>query len=127
LFWAQFFPLAKKLWTSTFVLLTVGLDLVILSLLIYSIEIKHWKKGTGFFLVFGKNPLAIYLLSELLFVTFLVIMVQPHISFYQWVNQSFFQKILPGSLGSLAFAVSLMLLCWLVGYWLHKRKIYIKI
>ncbi|AXY75971.1 DUF5009 domain-containing protein [Paraflavitalea soli] len=127
LFWAQFFPLAKKLWTSTFVLLTVGLDLVILSLLIYAIEIKHWKRGTGFFLVFGKNPLAIYLLSELLFVTFLMIMVQPHTSFYQWVNQFFFQKLLPGPLGSLAFAVSFMLLCWLVGYWLHKRKIYIKI
>lgn len=127
LFWGQFFPIGKKLWTSTFVLLTVGLDLVILSLLIYTIEIKHWKRGTGFFLVFGKNPLAIYLLSELLFVTFLMIMVQPHISFYQWINQFFFQKIFPGSLGSLAFAVSFMLLCWLVGYWLHKRKIYIKI
>lgn len=127
LFWGQFFPIGKKLWTSTFVLLTVGLDLVILSLLIYAIEIKHWKRGTGFFLVFGKNPLAIYLLSELLFVTFLIIMVQPHTSFYQWINQSFFQELFPGSLGSLAFAISFMLLCWLVGYWLHKRKIYIKI
>jgi predicted acyltransferase len=127
LFWAQFFPLAKKLWTSTFVLLTAGLDLVILSLLIYAIEIKQWKRGMGFFLVFGKNPLAIYLLSELSFVSFILIMVQPGISFYQWVNQSFFQRLFPGSFGSLVFAVCFMLLCWLVGYWLHKRKIYIKI
>jgi predicted acyltransferase len=127
LFWAQFFPLAKKLWTSTFVLLTVGLDLVILSLLLYAIEIKHWKWGTGFFLVFGKNPLVIYLLSELLFVSLLMIMVQPSINFYQWVNQSFFQKLFPGSFGSLLFAVSFMLVCWLAGYWLNKRKIYIKI
>lgn len=127
LFWGQFFPIGKKLWTSTFVLLTIGLDLVILSLLIYAIELQQWKKGTGFFLVFGKNPLAIYLLSELLFVLFLTIMVRPGISFYQWINQSFFQWLFPGSLGSLAFALSFMLLCWLVGYWLHKRKIYIRI
>jgi predicted acyltransferase len=127
LLWAQFFPLAKKLWTSSFVLLTVGLDLVILSLLIYAIEIKQWKKGMGFFLVFGKNPLAIYLLSELLFVVFLMIIVKPGVSFYQWINQHFFQALFPGSLGSLAFAVSFMLLCWLVGYWLHKKSIYLKI
>lgn len=127
LFWAQFFPLAKKLWTSTFVLLTVGLDLVILSLLIYALEMKQWKRGMGFLLVFGKNPLAIYLLSELLFVVFILIMVQSGTSFYQWVNQLFFQRLFPGSFGSLVFAVSFMLLCWLVGYWLYKRKIYIKI
>jgi predicted acyltransferase len=127
LFWAQFFPLSKKLWTSPFVLLTVGLDLVILSLLIYAIEIKQWKQGTGFFLVFGKNPLAIYLLSELLFVSLMLIMVQPGISFYQWVGQSFFQNLFPGSFGSLVFAVCFMLLCWLAGYWLNRKKIYIKI
>jgi predicted acyltransferase len=127
LFWGQFFPVGKKLWTSTFVLLTVGLDLVILSLLLYVVEIKQWKRGTGFFLVFGKNPLAIYLLSELLLTCFFLIMVQPGIDFYQWVNQSFFQVVFPGPLGSLAFAVCYMLLCWLVGYWLNKRRIYIKI
>ena len=28
---------------------------------------------------------------------------------------------------SLAFALLFMLACWLVGYWLDKRKIYIKV
>jgi predicted acyltransferase len=127
LFWGQFFPIGKKLWTSPFVLLTVGLDLAILSLLIYAVEIRHWERGTRFFVVFGKNTLAIYLLSELLLISFFLITVQSGADFYTWVNNAVFQAVLPGPFGSLAFAICYMLLFWLVGYWLHKRKIYIRI
>jgi len=127
LFWSQFFPFAKKLWTSSFVLLTVGIDLAAIGFFIYLVEIKQWKKGTYFFLVFGKNPLAIYLLSELLLVCLQTIWVKPDVSFYQWINEVFFQIIFPGSFGTLTFAVCYMLLCWLVGYLLNRRKIYIKI
>ncbi len=127
LFWAQFFPVAKKLWTSTFTLLTIGIDLAILGLLVYIIEIKNHKRGTNFFLIFGRNPLAIYLLSELLITVFFLIWVQPNVSFYKWVNQVFFQQVFPGPFGTLVFAICYMLLCWLVAYTLDKRKIYIKI
>jgi predicted acyltransferase len=127
LFWGQFFPIAKKLWTSSFTLLTIGVDLCILGLLIYIIEIEKIKRGTGFFLSFGKNSLAIYLLSELLLTTLQVIWVAPRLSFYDWINQVFYQRLFPGALGTLVFAICYMLLCWLVAYSMDKRKIYIKI
>jgi len=127
LFLGQFFPIAKKLWTSTFTLLTIGIDLSILGLLIYTIEIEGVKRGTKFFLIFGRNPLAIYLLSELLLTTLQLIWVKQQLSFYDWVNQVFYQRLFPGPLGTLVFAVCYMLLCWLVAYVLDKRKIYIKI
>jgi len=127
LFWAQFFPLAKKLWTSTFTLLTIGIDLVIIGVLIYAIEIKNIKRSTNFFLVFGRNSLAIYLLSELLFTIISTIWVKPNLSFYDWVNQVFYQPLFPGAFGTLVFALCYMMLCWLVGYVMDKRKIYIKI
>jgi predicted acyltransferase len=128
LFWAEFFPFAKQLWTSTFVLLTVGIDLALIGILIYMIEIKSWNRGVGFFLVFGKNPLFIYLLSELMFVVIAkIIYVSPGLSLYNSVNNIFFQKIFPGPFGTLVFAVSYMFLCWLVGLWLDKRKIYVRI
>ncbi len=127
LFWAQFFPLAKKLWTSTFTLLTIGIDLVIIGVLIYAIEIKNIKRGTNFFLVFGRNSLAIYLLSELLFTVISTVWVKPNLSFYDWVNQAFYQPLFPGAFGTLVFALCYMMLCWLVGYVMDKRKIYIKI
>jgi predicted acyltransferase len=127
LFWGQFFPIAKKLWTSPFVLLTVGLDLVLLGILVYVIELKNIKWGTDFFLVFGRNSLAIYLLSELLLVSIQLIWVKPGLSFYNWINDVFYQHVFPGAFGTLVFAVSYMLLCWLAGYIMDKKKIYIKI
>ncbi|WP_183559809.1 acyltransferase family protein [Mucilaginibacter sp. SP1R1] len=127
LFWGQFFPIAKKLWTSSFTLLTIGIDLVIIGILIYAIEIKNVKRGTNFFLVFGRNSLAIYLLSELLLTVLSTVWVKPNLSFYDWINQVFYQPLFPGALGTLVFALCYMTLCWFVGYVMDKRKIYVKI
>ena len=127
LFVGQFFPIAKKLWTSSFTLLTIGIDLSILALLVYLIEIEKIKNGTKFFLVLGKNPLVIYLLSELLLTTLQLIWVHPQLSFYDWINQVSYQKLLPGPAGTLAFAICYMLLCWSVAYFMDNKKIYIKI
>jgi predicted acyltransferase len=127
LFWGQFFPIAKKLWTSSFVVLTIGLDLVILGILIYVIELKSIKWGSNFFLVFGRNSLAIYLLSELLLVIIQLVLVKPGLSFYGWINKVFYQVIFPGALGTLMFALTFMILCWAVGYIMDKKKLYIKI
>jgi predicted acyltransferase len=122
--WNMIFPINKKLWTSSFVLLTTGLDLVILSGIIYIVELRHANifNWTKFFIIFGKNPLTIYLLSELLVTVFFMITIRPGVSFYNWINNIFFQVIAPGSMGSLLFAISYMLLCWTVGWWLNRRQ-----
>ncbi len=125
--WNESFPIGKKIWTSSFVLYTVGIDLLFISLLIYAIEMKGWKRGIYFFNVFGRNPLSIYLLSELLIVVLWMIPVNGGPDFPGWINRVFFQRIAAGAFGSLLFALSYMMVCWLVGLWMDKRKIYIKI
>ncbi|OGX90568.1 acyltransferase family protein [Hymenobacter coccineus] len=127
LFWGQFLPVSKKMWTSSFSLLTIGIDLATLGCLILAIEIKNIRWGTSFFLIFGRNPLAIYLLSELLLAPLQLLWVCPELSVFDWINQVFYQRIFPGSLGAFVFAMSYMLLCWVVAYILDKRRIYIKI
>jgi predicted acyltransferase len=134
LFWGQFFPVAKKLWTSSFVLLTVGIDLGIIGILLYAVEIRDrgkdtrvWQTSTRFFLVFGKNPLAIYLFSELFLTMLGLVWVRPGLSFYEWINAVFFQRVFAGPFGTLVFALCYMLVCWGLGYGLYKKKIYIKI
>jgi predicted acyltransferase len=47
-------------------------------------------------------------------------------SVYQWLYDDIFSKV-GNYFGSLLFAVSFMLLCWIVGYWLDKKKIYVKV
>lgn len=127
--WNMLFPINKKLWSSPFVLLTTGIDLIIIAALIFAIEIKNWNplRWTTFFLVFGKNPLFIYLLSELLITTVSMIRITPQQNLYTWVNKVFFQMMVPGAMGSFLFAIFYMMICWTIGLWLDKKRIYVKV
>ena len=127
--WDMVFPINKKLWTSPFVLLTCGLDLIIISGLIYILEIKRWNpiRWSGFFQIFGRNPLFIYILSELLFVVLVMLHVSQKENVYDYINRAIFQAIAPGAFGSFLFAICYMLVCWSIGWWLNKRRIYVKV
>jgi predicted acyltransferase len=127
--WNMIFPVNKKLWSSPFVLLTTGLDMVIISALIFVVEIENWKplKWPDFFVVFGKNPLFIYILSEILVTILFMIRIRPGGNLFGWVNQNFFQVVAPGSFGSLLFALFYMMICWTVGYILVRRRVYIRV
>lgn len=125
--WNLVFPINKKIWTSAFVLNTVGIDLVLIAALIFVIEFNNIRRGTGFFEVFGKNTLFIYLLSELLATLLFTIRVAPKMNLYGWINTYIYQAIIPGAFGSLLFAVSYMLVCWCVGKILDARKIYVRV
>lgn len=127
--WDMVFPINKKLWTSPFVLLTCGLDLIIISGLIYILEIKRWNpiRWSGFFQIFGRNPLFIYVLSELLFVVLVMLHVSQKENVYDYINRAIFQAIAPGAFGSFLFAICYMLVCWSIGWWLNKRRIYVKV
>lgn len=124
--WDLLLPINKKLWTSSYVLYTVGIDMIFLSMLIYVIEFRQKTSWASFFNVFGKNPLSIYLLSELLVVVFYTIR-HGNESFFEWINKSFYQALFPGAFGSLLFSLCYMLLCWAVGKWLDVKKIYIRV
>ncbi len=123
--WNMVFPINKKLWTSSFVLCTVGIDLLILPILIFIIDIKNEKHWTYFFEVFGKNTLFVYLLSEIGIVFFYIFRIGDH-PLYAWLYQNVFRWA-GDYVGSLLFAVSWMLLCWTVGYWMDRKGIYVKV
>jgi predicted acyltransferase len=123
--WNYQFPINKKLWSSSFVMLTVGLDMVIIGTIIYRIELQRQLQFSGFFEVFGKNPLVIYLFSELL-LTVLNMITIGDITLFNWIFNHGFSFFAP-YWASLAFAVSYMLVCWLLGYILYKFKIYIRV
>jgi len=125
--WGLVFPINKKLWTSSYVLYTIGIDMILLAFLIYILDFRQKTAWTPFFSVFGKNPLFIYILSELLVVVLFTIRAGQEESFFAWINRVVFQTVASGEVGSLLFAISYMLLCWCVGKWLDKKKIYIRV
>ena len=127
LLWHLVFPINKKLWTGPFVLLTVGIDCALLAALSYVIDFLGRTKWTYFFEVFGKNPLFIYLLSEIGAILLWFIPIgdkrQP---LYSWLYENVF--IHAGAyLGSFLFALAVVMFCWLVGWILDKKKIYVRV
>ncbi|MEP7106405.1 MAG: heparan-alpha-glucosaminide N-acetyltransferase domain-containing protein [Ferruginibacter sp.] len=124
--WDLSFPVNKKLWTSSFVLYTVGLDCVILAFIIYITQFLGKTRWTNFFEVFGRNPLFIYLLSELAVILLFIFKVDPKTTLFRWLWLNIFSHA-GAYTGSLLFALTFMLCCWLVGYILDKKKIYIRV
>ena len=127
LLWSLALPLSKRLWTGSYALLSIGLALTILAALIGYVDVAKLRFGVGFFEVFGKNPLVIYLFSELFIETLQVIPAGGHDNPYTYVGWRVFQAAAPGALGSLACAVAYMLLCWLVGYGLKRADLVIRL
>jgi predicted acyltransferase len=125
--WSPLFPIAKKLWTSSFVLLTTGSDLLVLAALVAAFEGRAANPAVRFFQVFGRNPLVLYLFSELFVVTLQLVHVAPGVGLYDWIGASVFQALAPGPLGSLLCAIAYMLVCWLLGYALDRRGVVIRL
>ena len=114
-------PLNKRVWSTSFVLVTCGWGALLLALLMYVIDVKNVNKGWTFFLVFGMNPLFLYVLSEVVAIVFSRWEIR-HTIYYgitQVITDEYF--------ASLIYAVLFCSLMCATGYILHRKKIYIKI
>jgi predicted acyltransferase len=98
----------------------------IMGVIIYITELLGKTKCIVFFTILGKNPLFIYLVSELGVSLLHFIPGSGDNSLYETIYENVY-KHLGLYFGSLLFAISWMLVCWLVGYWLDKRKIYVRV
>lgn len=124
--WGYVFPLNKALWSSSYVVYASGYDLLILSLLIVITDIWSLRKWSYFFEVFGRNPLFMYILSWVLAVLPGIIHLGGP-SLKGWIYQQCFTSWLAPKNASLGFALLFMLLVWGVGYWMDKRRIYVRV
>ena len=124
--WNPVFPINKKIWTSSFVVLTVGIDLLVVGVLVFLIEIRKATWWTYPFEVFGRNTLFVYLVSEV-GVTLLFTFRIGGRPAYQAIYSGVFDPIAAGAVGSLLFALTWTAICWLVGYGLDRRGIYIRV
>jgi len=114
-------PLNKRIWSPSYVLVTCGLATLLQALLMYIIDMRQQKSWTTFFHVFGVNALALYVSSELLAI------ILGHTGVSEQVY-SFLHGLIPSlKLASLGYALYFVLLNFLIGYALYRKKIYIKL
>ncbi|MCE5177772.1 MAG: DUF5009 domain-containing protein [Porphyromonadaceae bacterium] len=123
-------PINKKIWSPTFVLVTTGFAAQLLGLLIWIIDIHKKEKWSRFFHAFGVNPLIVYVFAGVL--ANLVANIR-----FAWQGETVSVKSFTYSVliqpwagnyfGSLLYALLFVTVCWLFGYILYKKNIYIKL
>jgi len=131
LVWNFFFPINKPLWTSSFVLYTCGFASLFLGILLWIIDIKGYTKWTTPFQIFGMNPLFLYVFSEILAITLWIGVTKTAagepVSITVWIYNNFFLPLAGSYNGSLLYALTFTFVCWLPGWILFKKKIFIKL
>ena len=129
--WGFIFPINKPLWTSSYVVYTSGLAMLLLGFFLWVIDIKGYKKWTHPLQVFGMNPLFLYVFSVFLAISLRIKAAHSlsgeMISIKEWLYAFCYQPLAGNINGSLLYALSFGILCWLIGWFLYHKKIFIKI
>jgi predicted acyltransferase len=132
-FFNIWFPINKKLWTSSFVLFTTGFGLLILALCYWFLDVRKLRgRWTVPALVFGMNAIAAYVLSEVLASILgsihLTVAGRDH-SLQEVVYRTLFTSANapPSANASLAYSLAFVFVCWLAVWLLYRKKIFLKI
>ena len=128
--WDLAFPIGKKLWTSSFVIFTIGWALLLLAACYEIIEVRRVRRWGQPFEVMGLNAIAVFVASVLL----IKILVKTNVgsgekalSTYDWIYQNLFASWAGAFNGSLLFAIVTLLLWLAVAYIMYRQRWFIKV
>lgn len=109
-------PVNKDLWSSSFVLVSVGWSCILLAIFYVLVDLLNWHKLSFIFVVIGTNAIVIYLGTSLIN--------------WNYSASSIFGGLiatLPLSGQQLGAVISVLLIQWLLLFWLYRNKLFIKI
>jgi predicted acyltransferase len=64
--WGLQFPVVKKIWTSSFVLVSGGYSAMLMGAFYWVVDVKQWRTWGRPFVWIGMNPITLYLVSNFL-------------------------------------------------------------
>ena len=102
--WHPFFPVIKKIWSSSFVLVAGGWSAILLGVFYWVVDECGFRRWTAPFIWVGSNPILLYLLAG--FGAFSTVSVRLGGAGQAWVS----------------FGLMLSL-----AWWLHRKKIFVKV
>ena len=116
LLWNEVFPINKKMWTSSFVLVVGAYSVLMFALFYYIIDVLNWRKWTLFFTVIGMNSITIYLAQR--FIKF------------SYTSEKLFSglvKLMPENSQAFFTQVAYIAVCWLFLYFLYRKRVFLKV
>jgi predicted acyltransferase len=114
--WGFEFPIIKKLWTSSYVLLAGGLSILLLALFYFVVDLCRLRFLAAPFIWIGMNPITLYLMANLL-------------DFDALARRMIHQPLLDsfGIYSQLVLSIVSMTFILGIAFFLHTRKIFIKV
>ena len=116
LIWGTVFPSLRSNMTSSYVLQACGISTLLLALFYCLIDVWGYSKWAFFFIVFGANSIAIYMMA--------------HLFKFNLIGDIFVGglcRFLPANVGNFIQAVTAMLVMWSIMYYLYRNRTFIKV
>lgn len=109
--WHPYFPVIKKIWSSSFVLVAAGWSALLLGVFYLFVDVWGLRRGLAPFIWVGANPITLYLCSGL--------------GFFRIIAERMVGKAPPAPFWLPSVAVFGVML--LTAWWLHRRKIFLRV
>jgi predicted acyltransferase len=116
LLWGLDFPIIKKIWTSSFTLLTGGCSAIGMALFYWVIDVRGYKRWAFPFVVIGLNSIFVYLAVNLI----------PFGAISGWITGGKL-PVWFGTGETLCLAVVSLMIEWLILYVMYRRKIFLRL
>jgi predicted acyltransferase len=119
--WNVFFPINKKIWTSSYVLLSGGLAMIVFGAALLAFDVSGWRRLARPFEIVGVNAIFVFVASGIL-ANLLAASHVGTITTKQWLYDNLFLAWIPDPyLASLAFALATVA-CWWLVLWVMWRR-----
>jgi heparan-alpha-glucosaminide N-acetyltransferase len=109
-------PIVKRIWTPSWVLFSGAYVVALLALFYGLIDVKGWKPGVWILVVAGLNPLALYLMGQLS-KGWTLAQLKIHLPDF----------VFTGSAGPVAESLLPAAIFWLVVWWMHRNRVYLRL
>ena len=116
LLWGELFPIIRNYMTGSFVLVSCGISTLLLTSFYLIIDVWGHSKWALFFVVFGVNSIAIYMMA--------------HLFDFRLIGNIFvggLSGLCTSNVQDFIQAVAAMVVMWLIMYWMYRKKTFIKI
>jgi predicted acyltransferase len=129
--WNLWFPINKNLWTSSFVLFSGGFALIFLSFLYWALEIRRWRGvWTTPILVFGMNAIAAFVADSFVYGPGYSFTVKEPNGPVMWHDAAQARLVSFGASAanaSLIYSLAAVLFCWILLWFLWRKRIFLKV
>ncbi len=114
--WNLDFPINKNLWSSSFVMQTVGLSLLFFAFFYYVIDVLKYNRWTLFFQVIGMNSILIYISNKFIDWDYTAN------AFFKWLEQ-----LVGEPYSILVIAVAIVIIKWVFLKFLYNKKVFLRV